>query len=501
MNKKIIVLALVAGFGLSFGGGFWLGGGGDSGGDSGGASGAKNAESARKVLYWFDPMKQDVHFDKPGKSPFMDMDLVPRYADEDGGNGTSTTLKIDPSLTQNTGLKLAKVESAVFTNALDVQGSVNFNDREVSIIQARAAGILERVYPLSVGETVKAGQALAEIRVPDWFAAQSEFLALQNDPELASAARSRLLQLGMNQGQISTLEKNKRPIEVVTITSPREGMIATWDVREGMTIAAGQSLARINGLASIWVEASVPQMDAAFLRVGQTAKIELSALQNEILEGKIAAVIPELNAETRSVRVRISLPNKNNLLRPGMFARVHLNDEINTKPSLLIPSEAVISTGMRTVAILQQENGQFSAAEIKIGREKNGKSEVLEGLTAGEQIVVSGQFMIDSEASLRGLMARMLPKDGEQQANLSKPIYATKGTVKTIEKGEITIIHEAIPAIQWPAMTMPFIVKNQELSKDLKVGEAVQFSISQEGDDWAIESIQAIQSAENGAKK
>ncbi|MFT4173002.1 MAG: efflux RND transporter periplasmic adaptor subunit, partial [Rhodocyclaceae bacterium] len=360
--------------------------------------------AGRTVLYWYDPMKPDQHFDKPGKSPFMDMDLQPRYADE--GAQTEDAVRIDPALTQNTGVRLAPVTRGTLASGTEVTGTIAFNDRDVAIVQARTSGIVERVTPRAVGDVVAAGAPLAELRVPEWLTAQREYLALRGDAELAAAARSRLIQLGMSTAQVEAVERSGTPLAVVTISAPRGGMLAEQAVREGMTVAPGQTLARINGLGTVWVEADVPEAQAATLRIGTPVRARVAASPNDVIDGRIESLVPELNATTRTVRVRAQVDNRHGRLRPGMFARIEVAGGAG-KPALLVPADAVIATGTRHVVIVAEEGGRFAPAEVEIGREQDGQSEIVAGLKEGQQVVVSGQFMIDSEASLRGVLARM----------------------------------------------------------------------------------------------
>ncbi|BCL74348.1 hypothetical protein JHS3_00840 [Jeongeupia sp. HS-3] len=446
------------------------------------------------MLYWYDPMKPDVHFDKPGKSPFMDMQLVARYADETGD--TTSGVRIDPALTQNTGVKLAKVARGELAGGLDVAGSVVFNDRDVAIVSARTGGIVERAYPHAVGDVIKAGSPLADVRVPEWLVAQNEYLALRSDAQLGAAAKSRLIQLGMSADAVARLERTGQPQPVVTITAPRGGMIAELGVRQGMTLSAGQALARINGLATVWIEADVPEAQAAQIRIGAAVAAHFAAWPNQPVKGKVTALVPELKVDTRTIRVRIEVPNKDGMLHPGLYARVSLAGEA-AKPALLVPSDAVIATGQRFVIITADDAGRFAPVEVKVGAERAGKTEIVAGLNEGQQVVVSGQFMIDSEASLRGVLARMasapMAAMAESATAASKaaapPAIEGIGVVKAISGDSITLAHEPIAALQWPAMTMPFPLMDAKLVQGIKVGDKVKFGLMMHGDDAMIESL------------
>jgi Cu(I)/Ag(I) efflux system membrane fusion protein len=363
------------------------------------------AAGARKPLYWYDPMVPAQHFDKPGKSPFMDMQLMPRYADEAGG-GPAAGVKIDPATVQSLGVRLASAQRGEFAQSLDATGVLDFNQRDVAIVQARAGGFVQRVYARAPGDVVRAGAPIADLLVPTWGGAQAEFLAVQKagDPALQAAARQRLRLLGMPDGLIDQVARSGRAQTVVAVATPVGGVIQTLDVRQGMTVNMGQNLAQVTGLATAWLNAAVPEAQAGQVRVGQGARAELAAFPGETFAGRVTAVLPTAQAESRTLTVRIELPNRDGRLKPGMFATVHLAGV--AQPALSVPSEAVIRTGTRALVMLAGPGGRFQPVEVRLGREAGGRSEILAGLSEGDKVVASGQFLIDSEASLAGLQVR-----------------------------------------------------------------------------------------------
>lgn len=444
------------------------------------------ANDSRKVLYWYDPMSPTQHFDKPGKSPFMDMDLVPKYAD---GVGVDNGVRIDPLLTQNTGIKFATVEKGSLNTGIDASGSLLFNDRQVAVVQARTGGIVERVYARATNDVTSAGAPLADVRVPEWYGAQAEYLALRKagDAGLAAAARTRLRQLGMSEAQIARTEKSGEPQAMVTISLPLSGVLQEIGVREGMTVMPGQTLARINGIGSLWLEAEVPEAQAAGLALGATVSATFTAWPAHEFHGRVVALLPVLDRETRTVRVRVELPNPDAKLRPGMYAQVHINETISSN-TLWVPSEAVIATGRRNLVIIAEGDGHFRPAEVKTGREAEGKTQILDGLKEGERIVDSGQFLIDSEASLEGVLARM---DSPPQAN-ARSIYQAQGTVEAISTNEVTISHGPVPTLGWGAMTMPFKLADRMLVQGIRVGDTVSFSFHESDGGMVVERMQKM---------
>jgi Cu(I)/Ag(I) efflux system membrane fusion protein len=455
-------------------------------------SASATSDAARKILYWYDPMKPDAHFTQPGKSPFMDMELVPRYADEEAGDNSGMGLL--PAFTQNLGVKFAQVEKGILQNAVEVSGSVAFDEHAVAVVQARTGGIVERAYPLAVGDRVRAGVPLVDIRVPEWYAAQSEYLALRDVPQLSAAARARLLQLGMTPAQVTALEKSGQPNAVMTLHAPRAGMLSEIDLHQSMTVAPGQTLARINGIDTVWIEAQVPEAEAASLKVGSEVTVRFTARPTQPVTGHISALIPELQRETRTLRVRVQLPNPENALRPGMYAQIRLEKTGAQAERLLVPTDAIIATGKRHVLIAATEEGRFIPVEVTPGREADNKTEILGGdLSEGERIVVSGQFMIDSEASLRGVLARMTNTDDTRIATpTAAKTHMGTGTVKSATKTEIVLAHDPIPELKWPAMTMAFALATPEIGENFTSGQKVRFHFLDTEEGPVIQGVEAV---------
>lgn len=374
-----------------------------------GHSGSSPAAAAggRQPLYWYDPMRPDQHFDRPGKSPFMDMQLVPKYADE-GGGSEAGVLRIDPAIVQNLGIRFARVERGALPQTVDAVGTVGFNQRDIAIIQARSNGFVTRVYARAPGDVVARGAPIVDLLVPEWAGAQTEFLALlkSGDPDLIEAARQRLVLLGMPAELIAHVESARELRTTVTVRSPLAGMIDTLDAREGMTVATGATLAKINGLATAWIEAAVPEAQGALAQLGRRVEARLTAYPGQRFIGRVIGVLPQANAETRTVRVRIELANPGGRLRPGMFAEVRLDHGEQT-PVLYVASEAVIHTGRRAIVIVAGEQNRFIPTEVQAGADVEGKTVIVKGLAEGQRVVASGQFLIDSEASLKGVLARL----------------------------------------------------------------------------------------------
>jgi Cu(I)/Ag(I) efflux system membrane fusion protein len=452
--------------------------------------------TGRAVLYWQDPMTPGQRFDKPGKSPFMDMPLVPVYADEGGNSGS---VSINPRIQQNLGMRLAEVAKGSLTTSIEAEGNVVYNERELEVVQARANGYVEKLYVRATLEPVRKGQALAELYVPDWVAAQEDFLTAKRltaqggdaaGMDLVGAARQRMRLAGMLEEQIKLVESAGKVQARLIVAAPVNGVITEFGTREGMTVASGAPLFRINGLDTVWVNAEVPEGAAAQVHIGNVVEVRTPALPGIVLKGKVSAVLPDVNPATRTLRARIELPNPRQQLVPGMFATVNFTPNAR-KDVLLVPSEAVIQTGKRSVVIVAQGDGKFAPVDIETGSESNGQTEIRKGLELGQKVIVSGQFLIDSEASLRGATLRM--GNAPAPTGNAAATHHGSGRVEAIDKNEIAISHGPIPSLQWVAMTMSFKLPASGLPQGIKVGDRVDFEIRPiAGGEFEIVSIAPV---------
>lgn len=391
----ILAATLIAG-----GGGYYLG--------QSGNTELSAPAPARKILYYYDPMVPQERYDDPDTLSSMGMKTQPKYADEGVVAGEAPGITVNPAAMQNLGIRVVAAKMGSLGATLNVTGSVDFNQRDVAIIQARSGGFVTRVYARAPGDVVRAGAAIADVQLPEWGGAQTEFLSVKRlgRPDLTAAARQRLRLMGMSNGLIASVERTGRTNGTMTITSPISGVIQTLDARAGVTLAMGQTLAQVTGLGTVWLNAAVPEAQAGSVRVGQSATATLTAFPGEVFGGRVIAILPTAQADSRTLTVRIELANRGGRLRPGMYAQVALGGD--ARAALLVPSEAVIRTGTRTIVMLAKAKGRYRPAEVRTGREGGGQTEILEGLAVGEKVVASGQFLLDSEASLTGIAVRPL---------------------------------------------------------------------------------------------
>jgi Cu(I)/Ag(I) efflux system membrane fusion protein len=375
-------------------------------------AGDVDPSTGKRVLYWHDPMVPGPKFDKPGKSPFMDMQLVPVYADEAPDSGG---VAINPRLQQSLGVRTAKAVAGSLSSAISAVGNVAYNERDVVIVQARSNGFVEKLFVRATLDPVRKGEPLAEVYVPEWIAAQEEYLAarrLRTDVDalalggLADAAAQRMRLAGMSEEQIRAVDAKGAVQPRFTITSPISGVVGELSAREGMAFSAGAMLFRLNGLATVWVNAEVPEGVAAEVRPGNAVLARTPALPGSLFKGRVSAILPEVNATTRTLKARIELANPDGRLVPGMFATIEFSPT-RRGDAVLVPSEAVIRTGKRTVVIVAQGQGRFAPVDVETGVESRGQTEIRKGVRDGDTVVVSGQFLIDSEANLKAAITRM----------------------------------------------------------------------------------------------
>ena len=458
---------------------------GSSAAAGGGAqqAGAVDPATGRKILYWHDPMVPGQKFDKPGKSPFMDMQLVPVYADEAGPEGT---VRIDSRMQQNLGVRLAEVRKGTLAPTVEAVGTVAYNERDVALVQARANGFVERLYVRATLDPVRKGQPLAELYVPDWVAAQEEYLSARRMAgtrleALVEGALQRMRLAGMSEEQIRIVQSSGKVHPRLTVASPIGGVVAELGAREGMTVMPGAPLFRINGLGTVWVNAEVRENQASEVRVGNLVEARTPAVPGKVFKGKVSAILPEVNPATRTLKARVELANPGGDLKPGMFATVNFTPAAR-KEALLVPTEAVIQTGKRTVVVVAQGEGKFAPVEVEIGIETNGQTEIRKGLEAGQQVVVSGQFLIDSESSLRATATRMGEASAPATGGAQAKTHRGNGKVERINKDEVTISHGPIASLHWGPMTMGFKPPPGGLPKGVVVGATVDFEFRQDKD-------------------
>lgn len=446
-------------------------------------------KTGRAVLYWHDPMAPGQRFDRPGRSPFMDMDLVPVYADEAATGG----IAIAPGVTQNLGIRTAVARLAPVAAPTEAVGTVAENERAIQVVQSRVNGYVEKLHVRANLDAVTAGQPVATLFAPDWVAAQDEYLALRRlnaDPALVDAARQRLALLSIPPDVVRAAESSGQAQSRFTLRAPASGIVSDLAVREGAMVSPGMTLLRIVDLGRVWVYAEVPEAAAAEVAAATTVQVHPAAFPGRTFDGRVSAVLPQLSAGTRTLRVRIELANPGRVLVPGMLVNVALLPAAG-EPVALVPQESVIPTGRRTVVIVQDDAGRFRPVEVQTGRVVGSETEIRSGIEAGAKVVVSGQFLLDSEASLKSALPRL--DTAPKPATTPTQGHEGEGRIEAIDGDEITIDHGPIASLKWPAMSMPFSVPKHLRPAGLAVGDRVKFVlVKNAGGDMDIARIETV---------
>lgn len=439
-----------------------------------------------QVLYWYDPMIPMERYPGPGKSS-MNMDLIPKCANESAEAG----VRVSPAMVQNLGVRTAEARVMDIAPTVRAVGRVELDERLIAEVQTLTPGFVESLSVRAEGEPVAQGARIASVYSPELLAAQMEYKAVLRAGRVTlgnirQAARSRLRLLGLPEAMIRRLERGGAPQRIYPVFAPTSGIVTRIGARPGARVEPGQSIVTISGLSRVAVIAEVPEASLGDVRAGLPVEVTFPAHPGEVREGRIDYVFPSLEAEARTARVRITLDNPGRRLLAGMFANITIMGTGGM--GLVVPSEAVIDTGRRKIVIVRR-NDAFVPVQVITGRELQDWTQILSGLEPGAQVVVSGQFLIDSEASLSGVMERLnanVPRDGA-----APQLPAATGTIRSmgLQQGRITIAHGPVPMMNWPPMTMTFSVRDPAMLRGFRRGERVQFTFRAQGDRFVIERI------------
>ena len=370
-----------------------------------GKAGGAADSGEREVLYWVAPMDANYRRDEPGKSP-MGMDLVAVYADEvDGQPGV---VKIDPTIVNNLGVRTAAAERGELARQIDTVGYVGYDEDTVQHVHTRVDGWVEKLLTKATGDPVKKGQLLFELYSPTLVNAQEEFLTAlrSSNTLLRKASRERLAALGVQAGEIARLEKTRTVRQRVKVYAEVDGVITHLGVREGQFVTPSTDIMSVARLDKVWVLAEVFERQAAWVKPGQEATVVLDYVPGKTWQGVVDYVYPELDAKTRTLNVRLRFDNESEALRPNMFARVTIRTEGFGKV-VHIPREALIRGGTINRVVVDLGGGRFKVQPVKIGIESGDRVAIRKGLAAGDKVVVSAQFLIDSESNIEAALSRL----------------------------------------------------------------------------------------------
>jgi Cu(I)/Ag(I) efflux system membrane fusion protein len=399
------------------------------------ASSEAKPTGERKIKYWKSSMDPTYVSDKQGKDQ-MGMDLIPVYEDQ----VQEGAISIDPVTVQNMGIRTAMVEEKELTRTIRTVGNVDYNEELLYTVNTKISGWIEKLYVENTGDPVKKGQPLLEIYSPELVSTQQEYLTalknfqqLKDSPypetrkgaeELLKSTKQRLLYWDISEGQIDQLEKSGEVKKTMILYSPANGVVTEKNVIEGTAVSMGSELYKIADLSTVWVLAKIYEYELPYIKIGQMAQIELSYFPGEVLSGKISYIYPYLNQGTRDVKVRIELPNPELKLKPEMYSNVTIASTLPGK-SLVIPEEAVIHSGKREIVFVDAGGGKYSPREVVTGASGEGSVvEVKSGLMPDEMVVVSAQFMLDSESKTQEAIKKML-QSREKNSVTSVPMPDT----------------------------------------------------------------------------
>jgi len=367
----------------------------------------------RKILYWKAPMNPTEIYDRPGKSA-MGMDLVPVYEDEVSGG---VEISVDPVTQQNMGVRTVRVESGPLVNRIRTYGHITYDETRTAQVSPKISGWIEKLYIDFTGQFVRKGDPLFDIYSPELVTAQEEYLvayrnlsAMPGGSDLLASARRRLRYWDVPESEIRGIERTGKAKKNITIRSPFTGVVTHKNAVEGVFVKAGRTIYRIADLSRVWVEAHIYEYELPWVSTGQAATMKLPYQPGREYHGTVTYVYPYLQRKTRDVVIRLEFDNPDLELKPDMYADVWI--ETNAKgEGLLIPSEAVIRSGERNVVFVARGGGKFTPRDVTLGLAvEGGRVQVISGLAPDEEVVVSGQFLLDSESKLKEVVRKMMER-------------------------------------------------------------------------------------------
>ncbi|MDD5250310.1 MAG: efflux RND transporter periplasmic adaptor subunit [Rhodocyclaceae bacterium] len=502
----VIALALAAGMGYRLG---------QRGSAEPAAPAAAAAPTARKLLYYRNPMGLPDTSPTPKKDP-MGMDYVAVYAGEDGDSEPSAgnVIKISSEKVQKLGVRTEAAQLRAVDRRVRAAGRVEVDERRVFTVAPKFEGWVERLHVSVTGQPVVKGQPLFEVYSPELVSAQREYaiaaqgVAALKDAapdaraamqQLADAALARLGNWDISAAQVKALAKSGETKRTLTFLSPATGIVTEKKAVQGMRFSPGEALYQVADLSAVWVVADVFENDIGLIKAGAKAQVRFDAYPDKVFEGTISYVYPTLNAETRTVPVRIELANPGGLLKPAMYAQVEL--PVAAKGAVVtVPVSAVIDGGARRIVLVQVGAGRYEPREVTLGARGDDFVAVTAGIKAGEQVVVAANFLIDAESNLKAAVSGFgATSGGEAQAAAAKTVGhqgVGKLAAVDVQAGSVSITHGPIAELKWPGMTMDFQLANPGLLGKLKRGDAVAFSfVERKPGEWVIVKLEPAPAA------
>ena len=483
------------------------------------AASAEADKPTGKILYYRNPMGLPDTSPEPKKDP-MGMDYIPVYEGEEPASG-APLVKISVDKVQKLGVRTEAAAPRELTRTVRAVATIQADERRLHTVAPKFEGWIQKLYVNTTGQLVRRGEALMDVYSPDLITAQQEYLIAWKgtqtvkggSPEvqasmqqLVDSALQRLRNWDISDTELRRLQQENKARQYLTLRSPVNGVVLEKPSIQGKRFMAGEVLYQIADLSNVWMLAEVFEQDLGMVHQGQSATIRVDAYPDRVFTGKVTFIYPTVAPETRTAQVRIELANTQGLLKPGMYARAEFAASHRKDKALAVPDSAVLDTGTRQLVLVQRGEGRFEPRSVKLGMRADGYIEVLDGLKAGENVVVSANFLIDAESNLKAALSSFghsahgaKPGDKEQAkpaAPTAAPASATHrgdGSIEAVDaaRGTVTIAHGPIASLKWPGMTMGFRVKDTALLQSLKPGQKIAFEIVEEKPgEYAIVSVQ-----------
>ncbi|CAM3860645.1 MULTISPECIES: efflux RND transporter periplasmic adaptor subunit [Pseudoalteromonas] len=437
-----------------------------------------STNTEKKPLYWVAPMDSNYRRDEPGLSP-MGMDLVPVYAEgEENDQDGPGAVTISPAVINNLGVRTAKVQRKALQSEVNTVGYVQYNQDQQVHIHPRVEGWLETLYVKAAGDQVKQGEPLYTLYSPQLVNAQEEFVLAvnRNNPVLIRAAKARLKALNVSDGFVERLQTNKKVMQNITFYARQSGVVDELNVREGFYVKPGTSMMSIAQLDEVWVEAEVFERQAQLIEVGLPVTMTLDYIAGQSWRGKVDYIYPTLDAKNRTLRVRLRFNNQDHQLKPNMFAQVSIHAKASEQ-QLIVPKQAVIRTGSQDRVVVALGEGRFKSVAVELGRSDNNDAVILAGIKADDEVVTSAQFLLDSESSKSSDFKRM------QAPQVITSVWG-KGVINHVmaDQRMVNISHEPMNELDWPSMTMDFMVAESVDIGALQAGQTLHFELTKQVD-------------------
>jgi len=544
MNLATGIVATVAVAALAASGGYWIGTRNASN-EHGAVAVAQpvtaapaSAKKERKLLYYRNPMGLPDTSPTPKKDP-MGMDYVAVFDGEEDGEesapGSANQIKISTEKVQKLGVRTEAASLRVLDKIVRAAGRIEPDERHLYTIAPKFEGYVERLHVNVTGQPVARGQPLFEVYSPELVSAQREYAiaaqgvlslkdaggeAQNSMQQLAAASLARLKNWDISEEQVKALVQSGEAKRTLTFRSPVSGIVTEKKAVQGMRFMPGEVLYQVADLSAVWIVADVFEQDIGQVKLGAKTQIRINAYPGKVFEGAITYVYPTLKAETRTVSVRMELPNPGQLLKPGMFAQMEL--AIGAKTQVVtVPVSAVIDSGTRRIVLVQLKEGRYEPREVKLGARSDDYVEVLEGVQDGERVVVAANFLIDAESNLKAAVggfgqatgsgasvpsatapAPSSQRDGPVVAKTAGIDHRAAGKLDAIDAkaGTVTISHGPVESLKWPAMTMDFALANSGLLGKLKPGATVAFTfIERKPGEWVVIKLEGTGAARPAA--